>query len=88
MPQSYQEAAKWLRLAAEQGLDNSQNKLGLMYEVGEGVPQDYVSAHMWFNLAAAQGFPAALNRERVATRMSSLQITEAQKLARDWKPRR
>jgi uncharacterized protein len=59
-----------------------------MYENGEGVRQDYVLAHMWFNLAASQGFPAAPNRERVATRMSSPQIAEAQKLAREWKSRK
>ncbi len=59
-----------------------------MYESGEGVPQDYVLAHMWFNLAASQDFPAASNRERVVTRMSDPQIAEAQKLAREWKPRK
>ena len=64
------EAAKWFRRAAEQGLANSQNKLGLMYEQGEGVPRDYVLAYVWFSLAAAQDFPAAANRERVAAHIA------------------
>ena len=40
-PQDHQEAAKWLRKAAEQGVAVAQNLLGSMYRSGEGVPQDY-----------------------------------------------
>ena len=55
-----------------------------MYANGQGVPQDYVLAHMWFNLAAAQGNEdGKKNRDIVAKRMTSEQIAEAQKLARD-----
>jgi TPR repeat protein len=86
--QDYLEAVKWLRRASEQGVANSQNKLGLMYENGEGVPQDFVLAHFWFNLAAGQGYFATQNRDRIAARMTSDQIAEAQKLARDWKAKR
>jgi hypothetical protein len=51
------------------------------------VPQDYVTAHMWFNLSAAQGHPDAVNsRDILAQRMTPAQVTEAQKLARAWKP--
>jgi TPR repeat protein len=58
-----------------------------MYDSGWGVPQDYVKAHMWFNLSAAQGEQdAAEDRDKVAQRMTSAQIAEAQKLAREWKP--
>ena len=32
--QSYQEAAKWYTLAAEQGENNAQNNLAIMYEWG------------------------------------------------------
>ena len=55
---------------------------------GQGVTQDYVQAHMWFNLAAAQGdeIPRK-NRDAVAERMTSEQIAEAQRLAREWKPK-
>ncbi len=65
-----------------------------MYGTGQGVPQDYVQAHMWFNLAAA-GSPAgevrdkaAMIRNTVAKLMTPAQIAEAQRLAREWNPRR
>jgi len=58
-----------------------------MYDSGWGVPQDYVKAHMWFNLSAAQGEQdAAEDRDKVAQRMTSAQVAEEQKLAREWKP--
>jgi TPR repeat protein len=59
-----------------------------MYDNGEGVPQDNVTAHMWFNLAAANGFKEAVrNRDMVARYMTPAQVEEAQKLAREWKPK-
>jgi uncharacterized protein len=58
-----------------------------MYAKGDGVPQDYVRAHMWFSLSAAQGEQRAVKLlEMAERRMTSAQITEAQKLARDCKP--
>ena len=95
VPQDYVQAAKWYRLAAEQGQAFAQNNLGLMYRKGQGVAQDYVQAHMWFNLAAAR-LPAldtkdrdraVKNRDLVAAKMIPAQIAEAQKLAREWKPK-
>ena len=61
--------------------------LGIMYAKGEGVPQDYVLTHMWFNLSAAQGNDNAVtNRDIAAGLMTSDQLAEAQRLAREWKP--
>jgi hypothetical protein len=51
------------------------------------IPQDLVRAHMWFSLAAAQGDKSAINQDTVARRMTPAQIAEAQKLAREWKPK-
>jgi uncharacterized protein len=43
---------------------------------------------MWLNLSASQGIkPAAEERDKLARRMTPTQIAEAQKLARDRKPR-
>jgi TPR repeat protein len=95
VPQDLGEAAKWYRLAADQGNATAQSNLGSMYFSGEGVPQDYIQAHMWVNLAASR-FPlsakkdrdeAAHNRDIVASKMTPAQIAEAEKLAREWKPR-
>src|SRR6516164_8387543 len=87
-------AARCYRRAAEQGDPQAQYNLGLAYARGEGVTQNAVEAHMWFNLAAAR-FPASdtrnrtaavKNRDTVAGEMSSEQLAEAQKRAREWKP--
>ena len=59
--QNYAEAAKWYRLAADQGHAGAQDSLGIMYHF---MPQDYVRAHMWFNLSAAQGHPRCCEKER------------------------
>jgi uncharacterized protein len=89
VPQDYVEAVRWYRKAAEQGFAAAQTHLGVMYEEGRGVPQDYVEAHKWWNLAAAQGNADAVkNRDIVAKRMTPAQIAEAQKLAREWKPKK
>ena len=69
----------------------AQNNLGLMYRNGEGVPQDYTEAHMWLNLAAAQSSGEDLDRyvtsrDAVAEEMTSEQIADAQRHAREWTP--
>ena len=88
VPQDYKEAAKWYRLAAEQGDRSAELILGLMYENGKGMPQDYIQAHMWFNLAGAAGDGDGIKgRDEVASKMTPGQIAEAQRLAREWKPK-
>jgi uncharacterized protein len=86
--QDYVQALRWYRLAADQGIAAAQFGLGTIYENGQSVPQNFVLAHMWFNLSASQGNKAAaLNRDELAISMSPAQITEAQKMAREWKPK-
>ena len=92
--QDFVEAAKWYRRAADQGDPVSQRSLAFMYEHGWGVPQDFVLAHMLYNLAVPQLEPlgggynsAAMDREYLEKRMTPAQIAEAQKLAREWKPK-
>jgi TPR repeat protein len=55
VPQDYKEAAKWYRMAAEQGHAWAQYNLGGMYLRGQGVPQDYKEAAKWWRKAAEQG---------------------------------
>ena len=93
LPKNDAQAIVWFRKAAEQGLAAGQFDLGVHYFDGEGVPQDYVLAHMWFNLAAS-GAKTDEARERfvklrgeVAAKMTSAQIAEAQRMAREWKPK-
>jgi uncharacterized protein len=92
VPQDYAEAVRWYRKAAEQGLANAQFNLGLMYAKGQGVPQDYAEAPMWLNLAASRTSgdvqqKSAETRDLVARMMTAQQIAEAQRLAREWKPK-
>ena len=91
--QDYAEAVKWYRKAADQGNADAQNNLGVMYSNGHGVTQDFVEAHKWYNLSAAHQIDAqkrdiaSKNRDEVAAKMTAAQIAEAQKLAREWKPK-
>ena len=60
-------------------------RLGLIYATGQGDSADIVQAHMWFNLAAMRGSDAAKESRRdLATQMSTAEIAQAQKLAREW----
>jgi TPR repeat protein len=87
--QNYDEAAKWYRLAADQGHAEAQNNLGSLYANGRGVPRDDVAAYMWFALAAAQDNPAAAkNRDAAAAAMTPAQIAEAEKLVHAWQPKK
>ena len=93
VPRDLAEAVKWYRRAAERGDFEAQIRLGNMYENGVGLPQDYVLSHMWFNLAATH-LPAgpnsmlgALNRDFIEKSMTPVQVAEAQRLAREWKPK-
>ncbi|MEK9941784.1 MAG: tetratricopeptide repeat protein [Gammaproteobacteria bacterium] len=84
VPQDDKEAVNWYRKSAEQGYAWAQSNLGVMYGEGRGVPQDNVYAHMWFNIAASNGHDnARSNRDLAAKRMTTEQLTEAQKLARE-----
>ena len=89
----YATALQELEPLAEKGHAMAQFTLGLMYFKGQGVPQDYVRAHMWFNLAASRltgptRDKAAKNRDSVAAKMTPALVGEAQRLAREWKPKR
>ena len=92
--QDHAEAVKWYRRAAEQGDVLAQAVLGAMYLGEEGVPADYVQSYMWLNLAASKA-PTQEDRDMalearklVKKKMTSEQIAEAERLAREWKPKR
>ncbi len=72
-------------LAAQTGAPDALFELGMLYATGRDVAPDLVVAHKWFNLAAVRGNSSALtHRMELAREMSTLQIAEAQKLAREW----
>jgi len=92
----YAEAARWYRRAAEQGNAQAQYWLGRAYALGEGVTQNFVDAHMWLNLAATYALRASdaaeldrasRARDGIAQKMTPAQLAEAQRLAREFKPK-
>ena len=89
VPKDYLEAARLYRLAADQGNGSGQMGLGASYAEGKGVPKDYVQAYFWFTLAAVNaGNPVvAKMRDWVEKNLTPEQVAEAQRLAREWKPK-
>ena len=87
VPQSDAEAVSWFRKAAEQGNVLGQRLLGGMYAAGRGVAQDYMQAYMWLSLAFEKGnAEAAGDRARFSGKMTTEQVTEAKRLAAEWRP--
>jgi TPR repeat protein len=88
------QALVWYRRAAEQGDIGAQVALGLAYAQGIGVIQDFIEADKWFNIAASRANSAdeladiATRHNKLAHVMTSSQIAEAQKLAREWRAKR
>ncbi len=90
-PQAYVAAADLYTQAAISGNPFGQGMLGLMYDKGHGVPQDFILAYKWLNLAAARASRHERDyflrlRNAVASKMSSEQIAEGQRLALLWAP--
>ena len=93
VPQDDAKAMNWYRRAAEQGQPNAQNNLGILYFRSQAMKPDYVQAHVWMNIAASnlpvakERETAVKNRDLVASYMAPSQIAEAEKSAREWKPK-
>ncbi len=83
---NYSEALRWYKLAAAQGNADAQESLGVMYLKGQGISQNYVKAHMWFNLASLKwtvGSNSRGYRDIVSSNMSTEQVLDAQKFAKE-----
>ena len=55
-------AARYYRLAADQGLARAEYSLGRLYFSGDGVPQNQQEAAKYFRRAAGKGYPLAEHR--------------------------
>lgn len=89
------EALYWLCRAANQSVANAQNWFGDLHGGPLGTPwrdaglvkQDPVRAHMWYALAVTNGrAEAAISRDEIVANLTPAQITEAKRLAAEWKP--
>jgi hypothetical protein len=88
----YAAALNEWRPLAEPGNDITQDSLGGMYSKGQGVAQDYAEAHKLIDLAASHASgdnqkKCAEVQDAVAKKMTSQLIAEAQRRAREWKPK-
>lgn len=86
-----EEGVRWTRRAAEGGSALAQNALGNCYERGLGVERDYLQAYKWYALAAAQDDANAadirVSMAKVETSLTKEQVAEAQRLAREFRPK-
>ena len=89
LPQDYRQALAWFLKAADQGHAGAQFSLGRQYALGQGTPKDLAQAHKWYSLAGATGNTEATKlRDALAQQLPSEQMAEAQRLAREWKPKK
>jgi localization factor PodJL len=61
VPQSFEQAARWLARAADHGLAPAQYRLGGLYEKGQGVKKDLMEARRLYLAAAQQGNAKAMH---------------------------
>jgi TPR repeat protein len=92
VPQDYYQAFTWLRAAADQGNSKGMLLLGGLYRLGQGVPKNYIESCKWFILAVSKvGSSEAQDymkmRDSVCTLLSSAEVSQAQRLASEWKPK-
>ncbi len=87
--QDYKKAFSLYMELAEKGNTEAQFNLGEMYYKARGIPQDVVQAHMWVNLAATnKGDKAREFLNELTQKMTLAQEEEAQRMARNWRPKK
>jgi TPR repeat protein len=55
VPKDVEQAAKWMRLAAEHGDAEEECNFAILLQTGTGVPQNFADAILWYQKAAEQG---------------------------------
>ncbi len=91
VPRDTEEGVNWIRRSAERGFAAAENEMGECCERGIGMPKDFVQAYKWYVLAAAQDDERAadirVSLARVQASMTKDEVTQAQHLARDFRPK-
>jgi TPR repeat protein len=93
LKQDYAIAASWYQKSADQGNAYAQASLGILYHSGKGLPHDDVQSEMWLIVSADHVQKDDRDtivemRDSVARHLTPQQLAEAQKLAREWKPKK
>jgi hypothetical protein len=82
-----EKAAKYFRMAADQGISDGQCYLGMLYSEGTGLPKDAVLAYQWMLLASQTGAEQCRQPlKTLETQMKPDQLEEAKRRAAAWKP--
>ena len=92
-PKDRAQAKKLFLLAAEQGHARAQSFLGGLYFSGNGIPKNKVQAYKWWALSEKHLTSrkhrkfAREDLNQLKKKMTPAEIAEAEKLAREWKPK-
>ena len=81
VPKDRKGAAKWCRLAADQGDANAQKNLGAMCRYGDGVVKNNLLACMWEITVEASGGDAGALRAAFTAEVSQTDIAKAQEFS-------
>ena len=85
--QNFKTAFAFYKLAAEQGHNGAQNKLGVLYFDGKGIQKSNVKSYMWMTVAQKNPWNIKLdkrvkkNKERIIPQIKPVEISEGTKLA-------
>ena len=72
----------WTCIQAHNGKRSAQEYMGHRYRLGtEGFPRDHVKAYVWLTLSGS-----GTGKNWVASRLSEIQLAEAERLVTKWKP--
>ena len=81
VPKDRKGAAKWCRLAADQGDANAQKNLGAMCRYGDGVVKNNLLACMWGITVEASGGDAGALRAALTDEVAKTDIAKAQEFS-------
>jgi len=78
-----EEALKWWKMAADQGLPDALFSLSRSYSAGKGVPRDISLSYAYFKLSTVA---PPKNVNEMAAMLSKPELDKAEKLVSEWKP--
>lgn len=82
-------AVEWMRKAVEQGHKGAFKDMGELYWKGLGVAQNNMLAYMWWKLADGYGDEESERLYKMAAgEMTPEEILEAEKMVREWRPKK
>ncbi len=81
--ENFEEAAKWWKLAGDQGFPDALYSLSGLYFQGKGAPKDLALAYVYFKLSK---LAPQKNVNEMAAILSKPERTKAEKLVSEWKP--